>query len=67
LLLFCNAPQKVESFSQKATAAGMDLDGLDPSIREFLAGTMKPEEMVAKRSEARAGAAAERAPAPPPK
>lgn len=45
----------------------MDISGLDPSIRKFLAGTMNPEEMVAKRSEARAGAAADRAPAPPPK
>lgn len=44
----------------------MDISGLDPSIQAFLAGALKPEEMVAKRSEARAGAATERAPAPMP-
>jgi hypothetical protein len=42
-------PQKVDSFSQKATAAGMDISGLDPSIREFLAGTVKAEDMIARR------------------
>eukprot|EP00047_Mylnosiga_fluctuans_P011957 m.23956 g.23956 ORF g.23956 m.23956 type:complete len:112 (+) comp3952_c0_seq1:79-414(+) len=41
--------KKVDSFSQQASAAGMDISMLDPSVRAFLAGTIKPEEMVSKR------------------
>eukprot|EP00730_Choanoeca_flexa_P014087 TRINITY_DN6027_c0_g1_i2.p2 TRINITY_DN6027_c0_g1~~TRINITY_DN6027_c0_g1_i2.p2 ORF type:complete len:100 (+),score=19.55 TRINITY_DN6027_c0_g1_i2:190-489(+) len=58
--------KRVDELMTSAQQAGMNLEGLDPTVAQFLSQGMTAEEMIAARSANRQTGAATRTAAPPP-